>query len=151
MTHKREQNSLNPDALRNEKFFKKIEERIKERESEEYDTEGKPSFCTRLMLLRLELNMSKKELSEKSGISYPAINSYEQEGKVPGIDTMKVIADFFDVNVDYLMGITSVKERTSKIKEIAKSQNDDKRIIFIEKFKKLEQNKQTAIKALLNM
>lgn len=64
------------------------------------------SFGQRLRELRLKSNMSLRELSEKLNISFSALGNYERNNREPNFDTLKKIADFFDVSLDYLLGLS---------------------------------------------
>ncbi len=61
-------------------------------------------FSTRFKELRLESHLSQQGLSEKTGISKSSINMYERGEREPGIETLERFADFFGVNMDYLIG-----------------------------------------------
>lgn len=44
--------------------------------------------------------------SELCGLSHSAFRRYERGEAKPGYDAIKAIADYFDVSVDWLMGLT---------------------------------------------
>ena len=71
-----------------------------------------------LRLLRGEKEMSQQELADALGISKSAINMYERGERQPNIETLEAIADFFNVDIDYLLG------RTTKTTKIIKPQSD---------------------------
>ena len=59
----------------------------------------------RLADLRKDKNMSQKDLAQQLGISVYTVSSYERENSTPD-DNMKVkIARFFNVSLDYLLGL----------------------------------------------
>ena len=45
------------------------------------------------------------ELADRLQLSKSAISAYEQDRKVPSLDTVIQLATYFDVSVDYLLGI----------------------------------------------
>lgn len=49
--------------------------------------------------------MTQKELADKLSISPSTIGMYEQNRRVPDIDTISKIAQVFSVSIDYLLGI----------------------------------------------
>lgn len=62
------------------------------------------SFKNRLKELRKQAELSQSELAEKVGVSKSSINMYERGEREPSFETLEAIADFFNVNLDYLMG-----------------------------------------------
>ncbi len=64
-------------------------------------------FHLRLRELRNSRKMSQQELANSLGISKSSVNMYERGEREPSLDTLEIIADFFNVDMDYLMGKTS--------------------------------------------
>lgn len=58
----------------------------------------------RLKQLRTKRGMSQSELGKIIGVSPSTIGMYEQERRLPEVPTLKRIASFFNVSVDYLLG-----------------------------------------------
>ena len=56
----------------------------------------------RLKELRLTTGLNQTQIAEKLGISRVSYNKYENEEVEPSIDTMKHIADFYKISLDYL-------------------------------------------------
>jgi len=54
--------------------------------------------------LRLERNLSLRELAEHIGINYSTIGCYETEKREPNIETLKKLTSFFEVSLDYICG-----------------------------------------------
>lgn len=54
--------------------------------------------------LRQLKRMTQKELADRLAISPSTIGMYEQNRRMPDIDTVSKIANVFDVSVDYLLG-----------------------------------------------
>ena len=65
-----------------------------------------------LKLLRTEKKMSQQELADALGISKSSINMYERGERQPNFEVLETIADFFNVDIDYLLGRTT---KTTKI------------------------------------
>lgn len=62
------------------------------------------SFGNVLRKLRSNMQISQNELSKFIGISKSSINMYERGEREPNFETLEVIADFFNVDMDYLLG-----------------------------------------------
>lgn len=62
------------------------------------------TFAQRLKMLREKNNLLQKELAEKFGVKRSTIASWEIDSRSPDLNTLKQIADFFNVSVDYLLG-----------------------------------------------
>ncbi len=62
------------------------------------------TFGQRLKELRNECGISQNELSKHIGVSKSSVNMYERDEREPGFETLEAIADFFNVNMDYLLG-----------------------------------------------
>lgn len=61
-------------------------------------------FGSTLKKLRLENDLTQQQLADKLGISRSAIGMYENGDREPDFETLEIIADFFNVKLDYLMG-----------------------------------------------
>ena len=62
-------------------------------------------FAERLKELRLEKNLSLKDLAKGIGTSDVAISRWENELRIPNIENLYLIAKFFGVSADYLIGL----------------------------------------------
>lgn len=61
-------------------------------------------FKERLKELRKEKNITQKALAELCGVDQSTYAPYETGGNVPPVERIKILANFFGVTVDYLMG-----------------------------------------------
>lgn len=61
-------------------------------------------FHLRIRELRISRKLSQQELANTLKISKSSINMYERGEREPGLDLLEAIADFFNVDMDYLMG-----------------------------------------------
>lgn len=77
-------------------------------------------FRQRLQMLREKRRISRKVLSELCGLSSDAIRRYERGEAEPRIDSLILIADFFEVTTDYLIGKTD-EEKDKRIRHSARS------------------------------
>ncbi|WP_192942793.1 helix-turn-helix domain-containing protein [Streptococcus dysgalactiae] len=74
-------------------------------------------FPERLKALRLEANLTQKEIAEKFGISQPSYLAWEKGKRKPGSETLEKFSNFFGVSTDYLLG--SSDYRTVEEDELA--------------------------------
>lgn len=56
--------------------------------------------------LRTASGLTQAELSQKLNISRSTIGMYETGAREPDFETLELIADFFNVDIDYLLGRT---------------------------------------------
>ncbi|MBR3293591.1 MAG: helix-turn-helix domain-containing protein [Oscillospiraceae bacterium] len=62
-----------------------------------------------LRQLRLESKLTQKELSSILGVSESTVGMYERNQREPSFEMLEAIADFFNVDMDYLTGRSSIK------------------------------------------
>ena len=67
------------------------------------------NFGERLKSLRHEKNLTQEEIAEILNVGRPTIAGYETKNKEPNYETLKKLADFFNVSIDYLLGRTDEK------------------------------------------
>lgn len=60
-------------------------------------------FGDKLRILRKNRNLSQKDLGKQLGMAFSTISGYEMGTRMPDLDKLKKIADFFEVSVDYLL------------------------------------------------
>lgn len=60
--------------------------------------------------LRTSSGLTQAEFAEKIGISRSTIGMYETGAREPDFETLEAIADFFNVDTDYLLGRTEKTE-----------------------------------------
>lgn len=66
-------------------------------------------FSDRLKSLRKDMDLTQEEFASKIDKNRSTIAGYETERKEPDHETLKKIADFFNVSVDYLLGRTDMR------------------------------------------
>ncbi|KNF08525.1 putative transcriptional regulator [Gottschalkia purinilytica] len=67
------------------------------------------SFSKRLKQLRKEHQLTQEELAQKISKNRSTIAGYETERKEPDHETLILLADFFEVPLDYLLGRTDIR------------------------------------------
>jgi DNA-binding XRE family transcriptional regulator len=63
------------------------------------------TFAKNIKILREEKQLSKSALARELNLSHTAILNWENGTSVPGIFTFIELAKFFDVSIDYLVGL----------------------------------------------
>lgn len=77
------------------------------------------TFAERLRELRNDKKMTMKELSDKLSLTEQAISMYERGERRPNFEKLEEIADFFNVDMNYLLGKSIIKNSyTSELTEI---------------------------------
>lgn len=74
--------------------------------------------------LRIAGGYTQQEMADKLNISRSTIGMYETGAREPDYNTLELIADFFNVDIDYLLGRT---DKTTALPESVYYLNDDAR------------------------
>lgn len=69
------------------------------------------TFSIRFKDLRMSQSLTQDELSKKLKISKSAISMYENGNREPDFETLELIADYFNVDMNYLLGTTNSTKR----------------------------------------
>ncbi len=69
----------------------------------------KDKFGVKLKMLRKQRGITQENMAHKINASRSCISNYESGNRQPDNETIKLIADYFDVSVDYLLGRSAVK------------------------------------------
>ncbi len=67
----------------------------------------------KVKVLRGELDLTRKELAKDLNISYQTLSKYETNEREPNIDTLKKLADYFNVSIDELVSRNSSDSTTN--------------------------------------
>ena len=67
--------------------------------------------------LRQENNLTQEDLAEQLGVSFQAVSRWENSTTYPDITLLPIIANMFDVTIDYLLDMESYK-KDEELKEI---------------------------------
>lgn len=62
-------------------------------------------FATRLTLIRESNNLTMGKLAKRLGISLSSLSGYEHQDRFPSIETLIKIALYFNVSLDWFLGI----------------------------------------------
>lgn len=69
-------------------------------------------FSERFKQLRTANGYSQQELADALNVSKSTVNMYERGERKPGISQLEAIADYFNVDMDYLSGKSSVPRKS---------------------------------------
>ena len=72
------------------------------------------NFTERLRQLRNEQELSQKDLGKKLHLGTSAISMYERGEREPDFEKLETIADYFNVNIDYLLGKSDERNPSQK-------------------------------------
>ena len=70
-------------------------------------------FGGKLRTLIEERNITQKELATRLNIAPSTVSSYVQSTREPDFETLKILADFFKVTTDYLLGYKPSNSKTT--------------------------------------
>jgi len=62
-------------------------------------------FAERLKELRLEKGLSQRELAKLVNLKHNAIARWENETHIPNAEAVVILAKFFGVTTDYILGL----------------------------------------------
>lgn len=68
-------------------------------------------FSSTLKLLRNKRNITLELLGTELGVSKQSVNRWELGQREPNIDTLIALANYFDVSLDYLVGLSDNPKR----------------------------------------
>lgn len=60
----------------------------------------------KLKSLRIEKNLTQKQVADRIGLAISAVSSYESGTRYPSYDVFVKLSRLFHVSTDYLLGIT---------------------------------------------
>ncbi len=97
----------------------------------------------RIKILREEIPLTQFQLAEKLQITTSSISQYESGDRVPSDEVKIKLANFFDVSLDFLMGLSDIRNPYVffTLSEYFKSLTEEeineviKYIMFIKKFR----------------
>lgn len=85
-----------------------------------------PTIGQRIKQLRLENNLTQEDFGKLFGIVKSTVSMYESNKSIPDDEIKKKIAEYFQVSLDWLMGISEIRNPTDKITE---SLSDDPELL----------------------
>ena len=69
------------------------------------------TFSERLVLLRNEKKITQEKFAEIIGVSKSTISMYENGNRTPSFEIEEKIADYFNVDLEFLRGRSNIRNR----------------------------------------
>lgn len=73
------------------------------------------SLGERLKRARERKGLSQTEVYRRTNINNKTLSRYEKNGSEPDSETLKILAELYDVSADFLLGLDEDKKETSPI------------------------------------
>jgi transcriptional regulator with XRE-family HTH domain len=93
------------------------------------------TFALRIRILRKEKGVTGAELAKAIGVNKATISKYENGIQdSPTLPILQSLADYFDVSIDYIAGISNIREKgitATTLSEIFKLLNDENKIKLV--------------------
>ena len=110
-------------------------------------------FGDRLKELRKQKGLTQEQLAEIIGSTKQAISQYERKVRTPDPDVAGVLADYFNVSMDYMFGKSNVTVRLVNAEELELLNGlpiNEKEKKIIEVYRTLSKNKKEAFYTFVN-
>ena len=99
------------------------------------------NFADNLRRLRKSRKLTQTDLADKLGVGRSALSMYELGNREPDFETLETIADFFNVDMDFLVG---------REKEKTPVELDERELDTINRYRRLSEEKQSLVQAFLD-
>lgn len=99
-----------------------------------------------LRKLRDEKKISQQKLADMLGLTQPSINKYENHNIEPDIYTLKLMADYFETSVDFIVGHTTIRRKIEETKECALNEAEQE---LIDTFRSLSKEEKDCVLTVL--
>lgn len=83
------------------------------------------TFANMLSYLRKKSDLSQKELADNTGLTRSAIGMYETGKREPDFETLEIFADYFNVDMDYLLGKSDIENKAALLGFIDREGNEN--------------------------
>jgi len=71
------------------------------------------SFPSRLKKARIDTGFTQREVSAETGIPQSTLANYETGRTEPDIETIGILATFYDIDTNWLFGLTSKSKKSN--------------------------------------
>jgi transcriptional regulator with XRE-family HTH domain len=110
--------------------------------------EDEMDIKNRIKDLRIIHNMSQEQLAEKVGTTKQAISQYERGIRKPKYEILEAIADYFNVDYDYLIGKTP---KTTFLPQMLTLQLSKKEFRILEAYRNADKDTKKIVRMLLKI
>jgi len=100
-----------------------------------------------LKTLRAEIGVSQQALADAIGAHQQSVHRYENGDYEPDIQTMNLLADYFDTSIDYLVGRTDIRK---KIERVGKYELNQQEMTVVDNFRELAPQYRKCLIAMLD-
>lgn len=87
-----------------------------------------------LRAMREEKGVSQQKVADAIGSNQQSIHRYENGDYEPDIQTLTLLADYFETSIDYLVGRTDIRKKIERVEEYALNHGEAKLIDKIREF-----------------
>lgn len=105
------------------------------------------SISIRLKELRVAAGLSQQALADATTVSKSSINMYERGDREPGLDTIEELADYFNVDLDYLLGKSDTPRKTLIASNAPTITSDEKNLL--DKYRELDKYGKDTVNAVV--
>jgi transcriptional regulator len=84
----------------------------------------KSNFGERLREIRLQKNMTQEQIAKKLNLAVSTIGMYERGAREPSFETLENIADFFNIDMDWLLGKSNIQNKYQYEKNITSNKQN---------------------------
>lgn len=88
-------------------------------DSKQKDNNSTAEFSSRLKELINEKGLSLRDLAADMGVTFTALSDWQRGNKTPRADSIVILARYFGVSSDYLLGLTNVRTSETDIRSVA--------------------------------
>lgn len=99
-----------------------------------------------LKTLRNQHNLSQQKLADILHISQQSIYKYENALSSPDLDTLILIADYFETSIDYLIGHSDIPHKIELVTDTMLNQDE---LRLMEYYRQLSNRQKIAVTELL--
>lgn len=107
-------------------------------------------FCTRLKALRLEKNLTLEQLGLIFNVTKQAVSRWETGDRIPSIEMVYMLSEYFNVSTDYLLGKLDYKTINNIKRNETQQSLTSNESELLEEFRALDKYEQNIIKGKIS-
>ena len=100
-----------------------------------------------LKLLREKKEVSQQKVAEAINSNQQSIHRYENGDYEPDIQTLILLADYFETSIDYLVGRTEIRKKTGSVEKYALNHEE---ATLVDRFRDLSPEYRKCFSAMLD-